>query len=275
MGRAVSGEEFAAIALTLQKAGAENINIVTGSHAVPAIFSALDKAREGGLDIPVLWNSSAYEGETALRLLRGRVDVYLPDLKTLDRRLGERLFQAPDYPEYARAAILRMLGFQGELKWKDPRPVSGPSADNAGTGPVRDQAKGPAPAAPVLAKGVIIRHLVIPGCLESTRDVIEWFSRHARGRALLSLMTQYSPCPAGPLADRTSRDAGPQRRLIREEYIRVMDWLEEFGIDDGFYQEPAPASRDRDWLPDFDRVNPFSSRLSRPVWHWKDPVLRV
>jgi putative pyruvate formate lyase activating enzyme len=263
MGRAVGGAEFAAITLALQAAGAENINIVTGSHAVPAIVSALDRAREGGLGIPVLWNSSAYEGEAALDLLRDRVDVYLPDLKTLDRRLGERFFQAPDYPEHARAAILRMLRFQGELKWKEPPSLStGLSPDTGGD-----------PA--LLAKGVIIRHLVIPGCLESTREVIEWFGRHARGRALLSLMTQYSPCPAAPRSGGNIRDTGPQRRLIREEYVRVMDWLGEFGIEEGFYQEPAAASRDRDWLPDFDRANPFSSRLSRPVWHWRDPVLRV
>jgi putative pyruvate formate lyase activating enzyme len=234
MGRPVSGGEFAAIALALRRAGAENINIVTGSHAIPALALAIDRARAEGLDIPVLWNSSAYEGEAALDLLRDRVDVYLPDLKTLDSRLGERFFRAPDYPEYARAAILRMLSFQGELRW---------------TGPL-------------LAKGVVIRHLIIPGCLESTRAVIEWFSRHAQGRALLSLMTQYTPCQAIP---RPSA-AGPQRRLIREEYVQVMDWLEEFGIDEGFYQEPSAG---RDWLPDFSRENPFSSRLSLPVWHWK------
>jgi putative pyruvate formate lyase activating enzyme len=264
LGRAVNGEEFAAITLALKKAGAENINIVTGSHAVPAIVSALDRAREEGLDLPVLWNSSAYESETALDLLRDRVNVYLPDLKTLDSRLGERFFRAPDYPEHAQAAILRMLGFQEELMWKDP--VSPPfppksSPDNAGT----SVSQGPA----VLARGVIIRHLIIPGCLESTRDVIKWFSLYARGRALLSLMTQYTPRSASPGSGGVPRDTGPQRRLIREEYARVMDWLAEFGIEDGFYQEPVTG---RDWLPNFNRRNPFSSRLSRPLWHWKDPI---
>jgi putative pyruvate formate lyase activating enzyme len=189
-------------------------------------------------------------------MLRDRVDVYLPDLKTLDGRLGERFFRAPDYPEHARAAILRMLAFRGELVWKDPVP---PPSNAAGAAPLRG------PAAQVLAKGVIIRHLIIPGCLESTREVITWFDRHARGRALLSLMTQYTPSCG------TGGGTGPQRRLIREEYARVMDWLDEFGIDEGFYQEPVTG---RDWLPDFNRANPFSSRLSRPLWHWKDPVLR-
>ncbi|MDR1970646.1 MAG: radical SAM protein [Treponema sp.] len=253
MGRPVDRGEFAAIALALQDAGAENINIVTGSHAAPAIAAALDQARAMGLNIPVLWNSSAYESETTLDLLQDRIDVYLPDLKTLDSRMGERFFQAPDYPEYARAAILRMLKCRGELRWKAaPQPGAAPPP-----GVPQPAAPVSAAAPAILVQGVIIRHLIIPGCLESTRDVIEWFSRHARGRALLSLMTQYTPCPS----DRP----GPQRRLIREEYEQVMDWLAEYGIEDGYYQEPSAR---RDWLPDFNQVNPFASRLSRPLWHW-------
>jgi putative pyruvate formate lyase activating enzyme len=142
-----------------------------------------------------------------------------------------------------------MLSFRGELRWKNT--VKAPHGDAA------------ARAASVLAQGVIIRHLIIPGCLESTRQVIEWFHHHARGRALLSLMTQYTHCNGG---EKTPAAAAPQRYLGREEYERVLEWLEEYGIEEGFYQEPAPG---RDWLPDFNRTNPFSSRLSRPVWHWK------
>jgi putative pyruvate formate lyase activating enzyme len=140
--------------------------------------------------------------------------------------------------------------------------------------------------APLLIRGVIIRHLIIPGYLESTREVITWFSRHARGRALLSLMTQYTP-PAGERGGKTpgpvpagyTQDPGgsaPQRRLVREEYNRVMDWLEEWGVEDGFYQELAAAPGGGwDWFPDFNRINPFSSRLSQPVWHWKSPFPRL
>jgi putative pyruvate formate lyase activating enzyme len=253
MGRPVGPAEFAAITLALQNAGAENINIVTGTHAAPAIVSGLDLARDRGLDIPVLWNTSAYESDAALDLLRDRVDVYLPDLKTLDPRVGARFFKAGDYPRYAAAAILRMLSFRGELRWKKPED---------------HPAKGGETPDPILARGVIIRHLIIPGYLESTREVIKWFHRHARGRALLSLMTQYTHC-AGGEDGKDPGGAAPQRYLIREEYERVMEWLTEYGIEEGFYQEPAPG---RDWLPDFSRTNPFSSRLSRPVWHWKAPV---
>jgi putative pyruvate formate lyase activating enzyme len=269
LGKAASSADFATLTLALQNAGAENINIVTGGHAAPAIAAGLDLAREQGLHIPVLWNSSAYEGKAALDLLRGRVDVYLPDLKTLDPPTARLFFRAPDYPQYAAAAITRMLDAQGTLRWKN------------GAGGGDDS------AAPLLAGGVIIRHLIIPGYLESTREVIAWFSRHARGRALLSLMTQYTP-PAGerggkpPGPDPAGYTQGrggsaPQRRLIREEYNRVMDWLGEWGVEDGFYQELAAAPRGggRDWFPDFNQINPFSSRFSQPVWHWKSPFPRL
>jgi putative pyruvate formate lyase activating enzyme len=115
-------------------------------------------------------------------------------------------------------------------------------------------------AGKALLSGVIVRHLVLPGYLESTREVLRWFAGHCRGRALLSLMAQYTP------VNRPGEAAFPDRPLDGEEYGQVLRWLEEFRIEDGFYQEPLT---DSGWLPDFDRVNPFSSDLSEPVWHWK------
>jgi putative pyruvate formate lyase activating enzyme len=245
MGRPAGTEEFAGICLALEARGAENINIVTGSHAVPAVAAGIDAARTAGLAIPVLWNSSAYENPGALELLEGRIDGWLPDLKTLDPVLAGRLFRAPDYPDAARTAILKMLETSSR---------SGTGAP-AGTGPGEDAP----PAAPLF----IIRHLVLPGCLDSTRQVLRWFADHAAGRAQLSLMTQYTPV-------KTPEAAGPDRYLNREEYARVLDWLDEFGIEEGFCQEPVPGGG---WLPDFTRPNPFSSELSVPVWHWKEGFL--
>ncbi|MDR2493834.1 MAG: radical SAM protein, partial [Spirochaetaceae bacterium] len=100
-GRAVTPDEFAGICLDLQSRGAENINIVTGTHAAPAIAESLRRARDRGLRIPTLWNSSAYESPETLSLLEDVMDGYLPDLKTLDAEVGRRLFNAPDYPEAA------------------------------------------------------------------------------------------------------------------------------------------------------------------------------
>jgi putative pyruvate formate lyase activating enzyme len=243
MGRLTGTEEFARIGLTLEAKGAENINIVTGSHAIPVIAAGIDAAREAGLAIPVLWNSSAYESPDALELLEGRIDGWLPDLKTLDPALANRFFRAPDYPDAARAALLKMLETGARVGTGAP----------AGS----REASSPGLGVPLF----IIRHLVLPGFLDSTRQVLRWFADHAAGRAQLSLMTQYTPVKASGAA------GGPDRYLGRDEYNRVLDWLEEFGIEEGFCQEPVPES---DWLPDFTRLNPFPSALSIPVWHWKE-----
>jgi putative pyruvate formate lyase activating enzyme len=265
MGRAASTEEFAAIALRLQELGAENINIVTGSHAVPAIVRGIDAARSWGLRIPVLWNSSAYESPAMLELLKSRIDVYLPDLKTLDSSLAGQYFNAPDYPRHAATAILKMIEFQGELCWKsktDTRRADSCSKSDHSPTPAISQA---APFPAVLKNGVIIRHLVLPGHLESTRDVIRWFAEHCRGKALLSLMTQYTPVAIhSPCAGSKKM---PGRYVNEGEYEQILAWLEEFDIEDGFYQELVTGD---EWLPDFEKQNPFSSELSVPVWHWKD-----
>jgi putative pyruvate formate lyase activating enzyme len=118
---------------------------------------------------------------------------------------------------------------------------------------------------------VIIRHLILPGFLESTRQVLRWFADNAQGRALLSLMTQYTPVKS----PRINGDAGParipSRYVSKAEYETVLAWCEEFGIEDGYCQELV---RNSAWLPDFKRPNPFSSRLSKPVWHWRDGFAR-
>ena len=219
LGRAVSTEEFTALCIELQNRGAENINIVTGSHAVPAIVQCLSAAKTAGLRLPVLWNSSGYENPETLELLDGHIDTWLPDLKTLDSRLAANFFNAPDYPQAAARAILWMIR---------NRPHS-----------------------------VIIRHLILPGQLESTREALRWFADNAVGNAQLSLMTQYTPIGGAKHA--------PGRFLDKREYETVLGWLEEFGIEDGFCQELLTGS---DWLPDFSRSNPFSSELSTTVWNF-------
>jgi putative pyruvate formate lyase activating enzyme len=235
MGRVVDQAEFTAICLALQERGAENINLVTGSHCIPVLAAYLRTARNKGLVIPLLWNSSAYEGLDALASLEDLVDVYLPDLKTLDPALAGRFFKAPNYPEAATQAILRMLDYRGELRWKDSSLIS----------------------------GIIIRHLVLPGCAESTKAVLQWFAAHCRGRALLSLMTQYTPVGGN--------QSIPRRYVNRDEYAQLLQWLTDLDIEDGFCQELVS---DHSWLPDFARTNPFSSELSIPVWHWKTGLLK-
>lgn len=237
MGSIIDTKLFASICLELQKAGAENINLVTGSHAVPALHAGLREAKTQGLSIPILWNSSAYEESWAIDFGADQIDVYLPDLKTLDSRISQRYFNAPDYPEKATAAIKRMIQHKN----------------------LRYSASRSDPDIQILQSGTIIRHLVLPGSLESTKAVLEWFAEHAKGKALLSLMTQYTPVP-------TVGSQLPSERYVEQgEYEQLLRWLEDYDIEDGFYQELVSSS---DWLPDFNKKNPFSSELSIPVWHW-------
>lgn len=258
MGRVVSNKEFAAICLALQKAGAENINIVTGSHAIPALVAGISQARKEGLEIPVLWNSSSYESVQALQEAAPSIDVFLPDLKTLDSEFSARYFNATDYPKAATAAILAMISMK-ELRYGPCRQAQEAAKTGASVNPEWPL---------VLESGVVIRHLVLPDRLEDTRAVLRWFAEHAQGKALLSLMTQYTPIksPKNRYAQELS-----DRYVSEMEFGTIQHWLEELDIEDGFYQELVP---DDSWLPDFTRTNPFSSELSVPVWHWKQGFIR-
>ncbi|MDR1147840.1 MAG: radical SAM protein, partial [Spirochaetaceae bacterium] len=225
MGRSVDADEFAAICIALQKRGAENVNIVTGSHAVPALVEGLRRARAASLGIPCFWNSSAYEKIETLELLDGVIDGYLPDLKTLDKNIAAAFFNAPDYPQRAQKAIEKMMNM------------------------TNDKHK------------VIIRHLVLPGFIESTKEVLRWFAGNARGGASLSLMTQYTPPPCSgieEIEEKEEKNSGelkiPARFLNKHEYDTALSWIEEFDIEDGFYQELETGN---EWLPGFEKENPF------------------
>jgi len=251
IGKEISAEDFAQICLKLQMKGAANINIVTGSHAIPAIIEGLAAAKKYGLTIPVLWNSSAYETTDALELLRDIVDIYLPDLKTTDSALAKKFFNAEDYPAEAKAAILKMTEM-ANVRSTNSRNRSRGADEGVHS---RNTSQNGADEG-ALCEKVIVRHLILPGYLESTREVLRWFAESVKDRAMLSLMTQYTPIP-GRGAD------APRRFLSEEENDTVLAWLDEFGIEEGYCQELVT---DSGWLPDFNRENPFSSELSVPVW---------
>ncbi len=232
MGAELGVEELAKIFLALQREGAENINAVTGSHFIPGILSALAEARARGLTIPLVWNSSGYETLEAVQALTPHVQFFLPDMKTLSPDISSRWFGAPDYPETAAKAILAMA---------------------AGRPLVRD---GETPTS-----GVIVRHMVLPGCVDDTERVLSWFKENLEGRAMLSLMFQYTPIPGLAL------EPPLDRMVSEEERERALGLLDELSIDDGYVQEPET---DAEWLPDFSAARPFPSGKSRVVWHFRD-----
>jgi putative pyruvate formate lyase activating enzyme len=184
--------------------------------------------------VPLVWNSSGFERILTLERMRPRVGVYLLDVKTLDQELARGLFGSADYPRRAREAA----------EW----------AASATTLRYRDE---------LLEEGLVVRHLVVPGHLAATRTVLAWFAQELASRALLSLMFQYEPVASGGIV--RSDVLVPDRRVTAAEHERVLGWLEELRIEEGFVQEPITDSA---WLPDFSRPNPFSSELSRPLWSW-------
>ena len=189
--------------------GAENIDLVTPSHFLPTILPAL----EPKLPVPVVYNCGGYERTESLKALKGKVDIYLPDLKYADVGLATRLSGAPDYFSVAREAILEMVRQVGAPQWEGQR----------------------------LKKGVIIRHLILPGQVENSLKVLDWIGEtFAPGQVLVSLMRQYTPMGDLPAPlDRTVTD---------EEYDAVLSWM--FLNDlEGFTQENSAAS-DR-FIPDF------------------------
>ncbi|MFP4364499.1 MAG: radical SAM protein [Spirochaetia bacterium] len=232
VGKTASPEDLAEICIALQKNGASNINLVTGTHFIPSIAEGLEIARNKGLTLPVLWNSSGYEKPEYLSLL-SEVTVFLPDLKTLDPKLSEGIFHAPDYPEFA-AACVKWMAENRSIQYSDS----------------------------LLQQGLIVRHLVLPGQLESTRGMLQWFSKNCKGKALLSLMVQYTPMER----DRRKPELVPDSRIDFIEYDRIIGLLEEYDIEDGFVQE---LDVEDTWLPDFCQENPFPSSMSRVVWSWQ------
>ena len=214
VGKPVSPERLREIYQELIGQGVHNINLVTGTHFLPAVLASLREP----LPVPVVWNSSAYESVEAVRSLRGKVQIYLPDLKYMDAALAEKYSAAPDYPETAKRAILEMY-----------RQV----------GPYRLGEDG------LLKSGVVIRHLVLPGAPGNTRAVIDWVAEtFGPGEVLFSLMSQYTPM------GRAGEFPEIDRRLTREEYDAAVAYMEQSGIEDGFYQELSSAREE--YTPDFD-----------------------
>lgn len=288
VGRQISQREFVEICLELQRIGAENINLVSATPFIPSLEAGIAAARAAGLALPIVWNSSGYELPQVVERLAGFAEIFLPDLKLLNPQLSGRLFAAADYPARAAAAIQRMaaLRLADGLLAESPSAGNGPG-DSLDNGP--DKRPDLVPGGPQ-GSGTIVRHLVLPGLLEETRRVLEWFAGEVKQRALLSLMVQFAVpeegrSAAGPLhypggstaghasiAGRASQawrrgvSALENRPLTAAEYDRLLQWLDELGIEEGFIQEPGDEEI---WWPDFNRHNPFPAKHSKVVWSWK------
>lgn len=210
-GKEVSTERLRAIFEELIARGAHNINLVTPTHYLPWLLPALRPK----LPVPVVYNCGGYERVETVRALHDDVDIWLPDLKYADGALAGRLSAAPDYFDVAAAAIEAMVEQVGPY-------VVGPDG--------------------LLRRGVIIRHLVLPGQLDNTRRVIDWVSRFAPGQVLFSLMAQYTPQPGA--------EGVMARHVTAAEYRAAVEYMKNCGITDGFTQERTSAAAE--YTPPFD-----------------------
>jgi putative pyruvate formate lyase activating enzyme len=221
-GREVSIPRLAEIMLELQGDGCHNINFVSPTHFTPSIVQAVLLAAEQGLRLPLVYNTNGFDSLEVLRLLDGIVDIYMPDLKYADARTGVRLSKIHNYPRAARAAIAEMFRQVGELKLDGERAAR---------------------------RGVLIRHLVLPGGLAGSLETLRWVHDALSPRASLSVMAQYYP------SNKAAEHPPLNRRVALAEYLPVTDLLDELGMNRGWVQSHAEAPDH--YRPNFDLEDPF------------------
>ena len=215
-GNEVTIEELANIYLKLQQEGANNINLVTPTMYAYQIIEAIKLARMNGLNLPIIYNSNGYENVETLRDLSGYVDVYLPDLKYYADELAIKYSKAPNYFKIATKAILKMIDQVGL-----------PEFDENG----------------MIRKGVIIRHLVLPGHIQNSKHILKWLKENVEGNAYVSVMAQYFP------TYRAKEDEYLNRKLTRKEYSEIEQYLYLLDIQNGYMQELG--KHEEEYVPDF------------------------
>jgi len=216
-GMAITVERLAEIFLELQGKGANNINLVTPSHYVPHIIEALKISRKKGLTVPIVYNCSGYEKVKTLKLLEGYIDIYMPDFKYMSDEPAVKYSGCRNYSAVASKAIEEMV-----------RQVKEPVFDERG----------------IMKKGVIVRHLALPGYIDDSKRVVKYLYETYGDRILISIMNQYTPM--------TRSMAYPElnRKLTDEEYDELVDYALEIGVENGFIQEGETALES--FIPEFD-----------------------
>ena len=215
-GKEITVERLSEIFLELQEQKANNINLVTATHYVPQVVESLKMAKERGLHIPVVYNCGGYETVETLKLLEGLVDIYLPDFKYVDNNRAKRYSRAEDYPETAKKALEEMVRQQPEAEF-----------DERG----------------IMKKGVIVRHLMLPGGIKDSKAVVKYLYETYGNQIFISLMNQYTPLPH--VADYPEID----RKLKKFEYDRLVDYAISLGVENGFIQEGETA--EESFIPAF------------------------
>ena len=215
-GMEVSADELAERFLDLQKGGANNINLVTPTHYIPQIIESLNIAREKGLKLPIVYNCGGYESVEALRLLSGYIDIYMPDMKYYKDEYAVGFSSAPNYFEIAQKAIAEMFSQVGKPQFNENG---------------------------IMQKGVIVRHMMLPGLMFDTKRIIDYLYETYGDDIYISLMSQYTPMPNVAGIEKLDR------RIPAEYYEAMVDYCAEKGIRNAFIQEGSSATES--FIPDF------------------------
>lgn len=215
-GKRITIERLSDIFMELQDKGANNINLVTPGHFIPQIMEAIDLAKAKGLHLPIVYNSSGYEKAETIKLLKGYIDVYLPDLKYKSGEISKKYSNAENYFEYAAEAIKEMVRQTGEPVFNEDG---------------------------IMVRGVIVRHLTLPGCLKDSKDIMEYLYETFGNHIYISIMNQYTPL------SNVIQYQEINRKITEEEYDELIDYALYLGVENGFIQEGETASES--FIPEF------------------------
>lgn len=216
-GKNITIEHLSEIMLKQQGKGAENINLVTPTMYVPQVIEAIKIARKNGLVLPIIYNSNGYENIETLNMLEGYIDVYLPDFKYFDNKLGKKYSNITNYCNIVKEALIKMY-----------RQVGPPVLDKRG----------------IIKKGLIIRHLVLPGYIENSKQILHWIKENIDSKVYVSVMAQYFPTYLA------KKDDIINRKLNKEEYREIEEYLYSLDIENGYIQELG--EHEEEYVPVFD-----------------------
>lgn len=217
-GKEITIQELANIFISQQKKGAHNINLVTPTMYVFQIIEAIKIAKENGLNIPIIYNTNSYENIETIKLLKGYIDVYLPDLKYFSNELSKKYSKVDNYFEHATKAIKEMYSQVGT-----------PEFDENG----------------MIKKGVIIRHLILPNYIQNTKNILKWIKENMPQNIYVSIMTQYFPTHKAMNDDKINRKLNKKEYRIIEKYLYLLD------IENGYLQDFEENDNEEKYVPKF------------------------
>lgn len=216
-GKEITIERLSEIFLVLQNKGAHNINLVTPTHYIPQIIEALKIAKSNGLTIPIVYNSSGFENVEIIKLLNGFIDIYLPDFKYFSNDIAKKYSCANNYFENASQSLQEMFNQVGEPQFTDD----------------------------IMQKGIIIRHLVLPGFTKDSMEILNYIHKNYKNKVYISIMNQYTP-----ITSNLTNYPEISRKLTDKEYDTVLNYAISIGIENAFIQEGETATES--FIPEFD-----------------------